>query len=276
MARTKSHSSNGEIADESRGKDGVNGIQSVSRALGILELFGAQRPALTASEIANLSGLNRATAYRFCQTLLSLGYLEETRPRTFRPGLKAVSLAQAALAAHELPDLARPYLSELRDATGETVNMALLDGAQIVYVSRLLNDSLLALRLFVGSRLPSTSSSMGRAMLAYLPDDEVERILDSGAVEAVTPKTITDRRRLMAELRRTRNRGYALNDEEIVLGVRGIAAPVFGVSGRPIAGINVSVAHELAPGEEKRLSTQVIEAADAISALAKQLAVDVG
>src|SRR5205823_12416889 len=90
------------------GASRADGIQSVRRALMILELFGDRRPALTMSEIAELTGLNRATSYRFCQTLLALGYLEEADERRLRPGMKAVSLARAALSSHELPDLALP------------------------------------------------------------------------------------------------------------------------------------------------------------------------
>jgi DNA-binding IclR family transcriptional regulator len=256
--------------------EGANGIQSVSRALGILELFGEQRPALTTSEIAQLTGLNRATAYRFCQTLLSLGYLEETQPRTFRPGVKAISLARAALSSRELQELARPYLRELRDKTGETVNMAIPDGPDVVYVSRLLSDNLLALRLFVGSRLPAYASSLGRAILAFLPEDEVQRLLDEHEPHAITDRTITDRRRLLAELRRIRTLGYAFNDQQLVMGIRGIAAPVMGVSGRPIAAINLSIARPLEQGEIERLGAQVVETANAIGDLATQLAVDVG
>ena len=112
------------------------GIQSVRRALMILELFSDSRPALSMSEIAGLTGLNRATCYRFCQTLLKLGYLEEVDERRLRPGLKAISLAHSALRSRELPELAMPYLRELRRKTDETVNMALLDGTDVVYIAR--------------------------------------------------------------------------------------------------------------------------------------------
>jgi IclR family pca regulon transcriptional regulator len=252
------------------------GIQSVSRALTILELFDERRPYLSTTEIAELTGLNRATAYRFCQTLLSLGYLEEVAPRRFRCGLKAVSLARAALSSRELPDLAQPYLRDLRDATGETVNMALLDGTDVVYVSRLLSHHLLALRLFIGSRLPVYASSLGRAILAFLPDDEVEAIVDALDFKTFTRYTISDKRRLLAELRRVRSRGYAINDQELVLGIRGIAAPIFGVGGRPIAAVNISIAHPLALEEiEANFSAPLLETARAISDLATQLTVDV-
>jgi IclR family pca regulon transcriptional regulator len=267
---------NGASEDGGAARSHSYGIQSVSRAFTILELFDERRPDLSTTEIAELTGLNRATAYRFCQTLLSLGYLEEVAPRRFRPGLKAVSLARAALSSRELPDLAQPYLRELRDAAGETVNMALLDGADVVYVARLLSHHLLALRLFVGSRLPAYASSLGRAMLAFLPDDEVEAILEGVEFQTLTRHTIVDRGRLLAELHRVRSRGYAINDQELVLGIRGIAAPVFGVGGRPIAAINLSIAHPLSLKEiEAQFSGPLVETARAITDLARQLTVDV-
>lgn len=257
--------------------EGAHGIQSVARALGILELFDESRPSLTTKEIAALVRLNRATAYRFCQTLLDLGYLEESAPGRYRPGLKAVSLAQAALSSRELPDLALPYLRALHRETGETVNMALLDGADIVYVSRLLNEDLLALRIFVGSRLPAFASSLGRSMLALLPDEEVLRILGSGPLGRYTPQTITDRRALLRELRRVRKQGYAVNDQELVLGIRGVAAAIVGVSGQPVAAVNISLAGSEAAIEEveARLAPRVVETAQAISQLATGLAGEV-
>lgn len=228
------------------------------------------------SEIAELTGLNRATTYRFCQTLLKLRYLEEADERRLRPGLKAVSLARAALSSHELPELALPHLRELQEKTGETVNMALLDGAEVVYVSRLLSDDLLALRLFVGSRLPAYASSLGRAILAHLPEAEVEALLGGRELQSFTPHTLVDRNRLMAELRRIRRRGYAINNQELVIGICGVAAPIFGVSGRPVAAVNLSLTRMPEQQElESKLAPIVVTTAQAISDLATQLAVDV-
>ena len=255
----------------------ANGIQSVARALGILELFAEERPTLTTAEIAALTGLNRATAYRFCQTLLSLGYLEETTPRRYRPGLKAVSLAQAALSTRELPDLALPHLRALREAVGETVNMALLDPPDVIYVSRLLSDNLLALRLYVGSRLPAYASSLGRAMLAYLDEDDAMAILGQRDPVRYTEQTMTQPKELMRELRRIRERGYAVNDQQLVVGVCGIAAPIFGVSGLPVAAVNVSVMRTATREElEERLAPHVVKTAANITELARRLAVDTG
>jgi IclR family pca regulon transcriptional regulator len=273
-----------ETSTESRGggslpspTGGAHGIQSVARALGILELFDESRPSLTTKEIASLVRLNRATAYRFCRTLLDLGYLEETAAGHFRPGLKAVSLAQAALSSRELPDLALPYLRALHNETGETVNLALLDGADVVYVARLLSEDLLALRIFVGSRLPAYASSLGRSMLALLADDDVQRILGSRQLGRFTPQTITDRRLLLRELRKVRKQGYAVNDQELVSGIRGIAAAIVGASGTPVAAVNVSLAQstETMKEVEARLAPSIVRTAQSITQLATRLAVEV-
>jgi DNA-binding IclR family transcriptional regulator len=259
------------------GKRGAKegGIQSVGKALGILELYDEDQPALSMSEIAARTGLNRATAYRFCQTLLGLGYLEDAGNGTLRPGLKAVSLARAALSSRELPELALPYLRDLQTRTQETVNMALLDGDEVVYVVRLLSDSLLALRLFVGSRLPALISSLGRSMIAFLPEEEVERMLENSVPKAATDRSIVDPDRLRAELRKIRSRGYAINDQEVVMGITGVAAPIFGVSGAPIAAINLSISHPVrGPQIEEELVPSVQETARAVSALAGRLGLD--
>jgi DNA-binding IclR family transcriptional regulator len=252
--------------------DAAAGVQSVGKALSILELFDEDHPAFTMTEIANRTGLNRATAYRFCQTLLGLGYLESAGDGALRPGLKAVSLARAALGSRELPELALPYLRELQHTTGETVNMALLDGDEVVYVERLLSDSLLTLRLFVGSRLPALGSSLGRAMLAFLPDEEVDQMIERTDLKPATERSITDPDRLRGELRRIRSRGYAMNDQEVVMGITGVAAPVFGVSGEPIAAINLSIPHPVKADQiETELAPAVLATARSISTLAGRL-----
>ncbi len=262
---------NSRMAD----KDRFRGIQSVARGLSILELFSDKRPSLSVSEVAELTGLNRATCYRFCQTFRQLGYLEELGDGRFRPGLKAVSLAHSALGSRELPELALPYLQRLREEINETVNMALLDDTEVVYVVRVLSDHLISLRLYVGSRLPAYASSLGRAVLAFLPEEEARAIIDRSELIALTPHTITDRDRLLFELRRIRKRGFALNNQEIAPGLRGVAAPVLTDDGRPIAAINASVPHPLqGPRDmEEVLAPKVMATAREIGALASKVTV---
>lgn len=256
------------------GENGFQGIQSVSRALSILELFSDKRPSLSVSEVAELTGLNRATCYRFCQTLRQLGYLEELGDRRFRPGLKAVSLAHSALSSRELPELAQPYLRRLREEINETVNMGLLDDTEVVYVARVLSDHLISLRLYVGSRLPAYASSLGRAILAFLPPDQAAAIIDRSDLKPLTGHTIVNRKRLLAELSLIRERGYALNDQEVANGLRGVAAPVLTEDGHPLAAINISIPHPLKGPEEieDELAPKVMATAREIGLLAGKLA----
>jgi IclR family pca regulon transcriptional regulator len=242
--------------------------------MSILELFSDKRPSLSISEVAELTGLNRATCYRFCQTFRQLGYLEELPDRRFRPGLKAVSLAHSALSSRELPELALPYLERLRADINETVNMGLLDGTEVVYVARVLSDHLISLRLYVGSRLPAYAASLGRAMLAFMPEDEAMDIIDRSELVSITSHTIADRKQLLSELRKIREQGYAFNNQEIANGLRGVAAPVLTDDGRPIAAINVSIPHPLKGPEEieEVLAPKVIATAREIGALASKVA----
>jgi IclR family pca regulon transcriptional regulator len=258
------------------GRDnGFQGIQSVSRALSILELFSDKRPSLSVSQVAALTGLNRATCYRFCQTLRQLGYLEELGDGRFRPGLKAVSLAHSALSSRELPELALPYLRRLREDINETVNMGLLDDTEVVYVARVLSDHLISLRLYVGSRLPAYASSLGRAILAFLPPEEAESIIDRSELKPLTSHTIVSRKRLIAELKKIRAQGYALNDQEVANGLRGVAAPILAEDGHPLGAINISIPHPLKGPEEieNELAPKVMATAHEIGALAGKLAI---
>jgi len=275
MAKLRTKTRPGQSADDGEKEISRAGIQSVDRAFAIMELFSERRPALSVSEIVELTGLNRSTCYRFCQTLKAIGYLDEVERRKFRPGLKAISLARAALSSRELPELALPYLRELQRTVGEAVNMSLLDGTDVVYVARILSDHLITLRLYVGSRLPAYATSMGRAILAFLPEQEAEAILNKSDLLPITEHTITDRRRLKAELQRIRARGYAINDQEMAIGLRGVAAPILSSTGRPVAAINLSIPRPLGPTEiEGSLAPRLLEAAAAISALVKQLGLD--
>lgn len=251
---------------------GAGGVQSVARALSILELFNDRRLQLTTNEIAGLTGLNRGTTYRFCRTLLSLGYLEEVGSSTFRPGIKCISLAQAALGSRDIVQIGTPLLQSLRDRLHETVNMAILDDTEVVYVARILNSDLVTLRLVVGSRLPTYATSMGRVMLAFLPPDEANAILDRSDIQPLTNATLVDRADLQRELQRIKKLGYAYNDQGVAVGVRGIAAPILDGKGRAVAAVNLSIARPLTPDEVKNdLAPEVMATAAQISARVNEI-----
>jgi len=214
--------------------------------------------------------------YRFCQALLSLGYLTTGDDgRRFRPGLKTVSLAEAALSSYQLPELAMPYLRRLEQETGEAVNMAALDGYEVVYLARVLGTRLITLRLTVGSRLPVPATSLGRAILAFLPEEEAHEILAGATIEKYTEHTITNPRALKLKLKTIREQGYAVNNQELVMGLTGVAAPVFDATDRPIASVNLSIPHPVTREQiDHELAPRVMATANEIRETAEQLGVE--
>jgi IclR family pca regulon transcriptional regulator len=183
-----------------------------------------------------------------------------------------ISLAQAVLGSREIISLAMPFLQNLRGSTNETVNMGMLDGTDIVYMARLLNSDLVILRVAVGSRLPAYASSLGRAILAFLPKSEADDILARSDIKEWTSETITGRSDLAQELTKTRKRGYAFNNQGIALGVSGIAAPVLGKNDRPIGAVNLSIARPLTLEQvADELAPAVMKTAQEISARAQEI-----
>lgn len=232
----------GDIVNESEVTPNL--VQSVAKAMRILEVFDENYSALSSAEVGKIVGLNRTTSYRFCQTLEALGYLtrEGDDAGRFRLGLRALLLGQAALNSLELPEVAKPHLNSLQSAVGATVNMAIRDRAEIVYLSRLGAEEMVRIRLFVGSRLPVHCTSMGKAILAYLPAHELDALLAELSFQSYTDKTIADSDGLRAELRKVKEAGYAINDGELSAGLLSVAAPVFDGDGYPIAAVNVATA----------------------------------
>ena len=186
--------------------------------------------------------------------------------------MKCISLAQAALGSREIVQIAMPYLNRLHESLNESVNMAILDDTEIVYVVRLLSSDLLTLRLGVGSRMPAYATSLGRAMLAFLPPNVAADNLDRSEITALTPWTLTSRTAIEKDLAAIRSNGYAYNDQGVAAGVRGIAAPVLDARGRPLASINLSIARPLTSRDvTRKLAPEVIRTAREIGARATEL-----
>lgn len=219
--------------------------QSLERGLAILSAFKPAKPLLGISELARALTLNRSTAHRYVGTLTALGYLQQDRlTRKYRLGPRVLDLGFSAINSMELPELARPHLQHLSDETGHTVNMAILDGPEIVYVERVRSSragqSEIDLNLHVGSRLPAYCTSMGKVLLAYLAPDVRAAALDEIDFVSRGPNTVTGRDALVAELDRVREAGLAVNNEELAYGLRSIAVPVRARSGEVGAAINLA------------------------------------
>ena len=217
------------------------GIESLARGLATLALFSSDAPSLSFTEIVETLKLNKSTAFRVLSTLETAGYLErDAATRRYRPGLKVLQLGFTALSSLEVRQIARPYLERVALETDETASLAVLDGLHIIYVDRVRNRAIVGVVLGVGSRAPAHSTSLGKVLLADLPPEEIARRLAHTDLTAYTPHTIVDHRALLSELALIRKRGYAINDEELAIGLRGVSAPIRDATRRAVAAINVS------------------------------------
>lgn len=243
-------------------------IEALARGLEVLALFTAARPALTFNEIVGALDLSKSTAFRILATLEQLGYLEhDPAARRYRPGLKVFQLGFAALAGLEIQQVARPQLERLAQQLDETASMAVLEDLDIIYIDRIRNRAIVGVVLGVGSRLPAHSASLGKMLLASLPEPELHGRLAHAALAPLTVHTIADRTALLAELAEIRQRGYAISDQELAIGLRGVAAPIHDSHGRAVAAINVSGPTSTISRErlERELLPAVLATAERIS-----------
>jgi IclR family pca regulon transcriptional regulator len=247
--------------------------QSLERGLAILSSFRSGRPLLGVSELSREVGLSRSTTHRYVATLASLGYLhQDALTRKYRLGPRVLDLGFSAINSMELREVAAPHLRQLSDDTGHTVNMAILDGLDIVYVERCRSARAgqreIDLNLHVGSRLPAYCTSLGKILLAYLPDDAQADALARIEFAPRGPNTLVSARALAAELRRVREDGFAINNEELAYGLRSIAAPLLDHDGVAVAAINLAVHRTMVSMADlvAHLSSTLRSAAAAISA----------
>ena len=221
----------------------------------ILSAFRSGRPLLGVSDLARDVGLSRSTTHRYIATLASLGYLQQDPPtRKYRLGPRVLDLGFSAINSMDLRELAVPHLQALSDETGHTVNMAVLDGPDILYIERCRTSRQgqrdIDLNLHIGSRLPAYCTSMGKVLLANLPADALGEVLRRTEFHRRGPNTLTAKSKLVAELERVRRDGLATNNEELAYGLRSIAAPVFSQNGEVAAAINLAVHRSMVSFDE--------------------------
>jgi IclR family pca regulon transcriptional regulator len=214
-------------------------VQSLERGLAVLQVFSAENASLTLSDVAKLTGLTRATARRLLHTFQALGYMRSDG-RRFELTPKVLDLGYAYLSSLHVGDIAQPYMEELSERLHESVSASVLDGDQIVYVARVPTKRIMTIALSLGSRLPAACTSMGRVLLAGLPDDALDTFCQTATLEARTERTVVDRDRLRAAIGDVRRQGYAVLDQELEAGVRSIAAPLTDRRGNVVAAVNVS------------------------------------
>lgn len=243
-------------------------VTALARGMQLLEAFSGERQQLSLTEAAARAGLEKSTAFRFVYTLEQLGYLErDPETKRFRLSLKLLRFGFAALNSLELAQFAQPFLKALSARCGETTNMSVRDAGEIVYVARNKTQKILNVDLQIGSRLPVWCTSMGKAQLIDLSPGELQAVLGAEPFPEAGPNAVDRLEALLLDLEGVRQRGYAVNDEELAAGVRSVAAPVRDRSGAIVAAINISVPSVRVSRQEldTRLAPMVRETASRIS-----------
>jgi IclR family pca regulon transcriptional regulator len=217
-------------------------VSALAKGMRVLSVFSEQRRELRLVDVATLTGLPVPTVFRLLKTLQSEGYLEQLENGRFRPGLYVLSLGYAALQGQEVVEAASLPLRRLADETAETVNLGVLVGTSVLYLARVKNTDLVTANLQVGSMLPAACTSMGKVLLSYLPPAELELRLAEVDLESCRgPRALRALSQLRHQLRESRERGWALQDEEVAHGLRSISAPVLDRSGNAVAAVNLAV-----------------------------------
>ncbi len=246
--------------------------QSLERGLSILGCFTPQRSALGIAEIADDLGMSRSTTHRYVITLVALGFLEQGASRKYRLGLRVTDLGMSALNSTGLREPSRPYLEELRQSTSYTASLSVLDGPEILYVERARSfrrgQNKIDLNLRPGSRLPSYCTSMGKVLLANLPELEQNELIAAMTLKRRGPNSITSKKALRTELELVLDEGIAVNDEELAGGLVSIACAVRNENQQVVAAINLAAHTSMISSEEMvdQLLQQLLSTADNISA----------
>jgi len=234
-AASKAASSDNEFAAYAGNPDFV---LSLARGLRVIESFEGHQDGRSIVEISHSTGLSRAAIRRILHTLELLGYVDRSR-QVYRLKTQALRLGFSFLSSSSVVEAARPILERISEQLHESSSMSMLDSGQIVYVARSAASRILAAGLSVGSRLPAYCTSMGRVLLASLPDDQLTAYLRDLKPKSYTPRTLTRVPQIKKAVLQVRIDGYAIVDEELEAGLRSIAVPVSTRSNQVVAAINV-------------------------------------
>lgn len=224
-------------------------VQSLARGLAVIRTFDGEPAELSLAEVARRADIPRAAARRFLRTLDQLGYVRATADARFALTPRVLELGYGYLSSLSLPEIVQPHLDALSHEVGESVSVAVLDGDEIVYVARAAARRIMSVRITIGTRLPAVVTSMGRVLIAALPD--AATVLDAAELVAYTPRTRVDRGALVAEIDQVGRQGWAMVDGELEDGLRSIAVPLRTRAG-VAAALNVSTSTARGPADDVR------------------------
>ncbi|HEU4353473.1 MAG TPA: IclR family transcriptional regulator C-terminal domain-containing protein [Burkholderiales bacterium] len=217
-----------------------NYMTSLARGLEVMRGFSREKR-MSIAQLAQKTGIPRASVRRCLHTLAQLGYVGTDDGRSYALRPKVLGLGHAYLSSTPLVIAAQPFLDRVSEAVNESCSLATLDGEDILYLARSVTSRIISVTLNVGSRLPAHCTSIGYVLLANLPDKDLDSFLERAELKAYTERTITSPERLREQLKQVREADYAIADRLMELAVRSIAVPVRNVAGQVVAGINVIV-----------------------------------
>jgi IclR family KDG regulon transcriptional repressor len=245
----------------------IYNVRAVERAMQVLSSFDGEHAERGVSEIAQATGLHKATTHRILMTLFNGGFLERTADgERFRLGLRLMELGLGALRSLDLRRAAFPYMQQLVERFQEICTLSMYDRGQVLYVEVVHSERSLTIAARVGRLLPAHCTASGKVLLAFLPTEVVEPILNA-PLAAYTEKTITSPDQLREELKAVRQRGYALADEEFEAGIWAISAPIRDTDGNVIAALSIPFpTNRLRREHIPEIAHALLEAANAVSA----------
>ncbi|AEF94774.1 transcriptional regulator, IclR family [Desulfotomaculum nigrificans CO-1-SRB] len=249
-------------------RSGETQIRSVGKALTIINYLAESPGEMPLVKIASKLGMAKSTVHGLLSTLKDFGYIEQS-PFTgnYKLGIRLFELGSIVANSFDVRTIAAPYIQQLVDKIEETVHLVTLDKGEVLYIDKRESHQSLRIVSQIGMRLPAHCTGVGKALLAYLPPEELKYLIKTKGLPRYTQNTITDPEKLEEELRRVRERGYAVDVEEIMESLCCIAAPVFDHTGKAVAAISVSGPTARLEGERfDMIVTMVMQTAKEISA----------
>ncbi len=241
--------------------------QTVDKAMLVLNAVADSDDPLSLTALVGKTGLEKTTTHRLARSLADGGVLRfDSDSRTYSLGWRLIELGALASRRTSVLLVATPHLIKLRDKTGETVHLGAYNDGAVVYLAQESSDAAVIIRARVGQRRPLHATAMGKVLLAFGPESWLAELLQRGELEVFTDNTISEEGTLRRELRRIRELGYAIDDEEMSSGIRCVAAPVMDSAGRSVAAISVTFpAYRVSLNDLEHLSTDVCAVARAVS-----------
>ncbi|PWC52109.1 IclR family transcriptional regulator [Azospirillum sp. TSA6c] len=262
----------GTVTAENTGSEGRAGdplmVMSVDKAFRVLHAFDSSRPSMSLTQVAAAVGMDKSAAQRFTYTLEKLGYLrKDPVTKRFELTVRSLDIAHHYLHSNAMLQRAMPYLMHLSKTTEETINLTMMDGTEIVFVSRFMSRHVLNTDVIVGTRMPAYCTAPGIAILSRLPAAEAAALVDRMDLKPYTPTTTWKRDELLAKIAKSAVSGYATAFEEFYHGDLSVAAAITGSGGVPVGALNIAVSRaRFTPEEmEERFAPLVVAAAGSVS-----------